>query len=583
MKLLERQEDLVSSIENLRKETDMEHQRLSSKATMLQETLKHMEYLNKLRTTVQLESFHRLDVLSKALLDLEAKREFLHPLFDGTTATLDKFSAINDAFNLLKSTMETAFGQLPNFFANVARESYSTDMLCAQITEAMTSFSGMASIARKSITSKQNGVFHPLRRLPEEMLIQIFEHCAEEEAQEWCEHAGGSPPNPKFLTRMAGVCGRWRSIILSCPRLWRRVLAPAYVTRRQMHTTYSSHDHTTERGIEHFRRALQLCKGVNLELTIPAQFVFPPDVDITTLEVRRLGILDAGRAWPPVLPSPNHLWLGQLAATIITWKEIPLSVLSNTSKITSVGFRPTFPSPISTVTHLVLCGLQPPLYFNYLLFSLPQLVILDAKDARLPHRLGITIPRAQIHSQLRTLGVDWTGLKFLEQSLVEGLRLPNLHLFEIANIGSENFATEYPSIPTHLSRHVTHVGIFGIFEICGGVGGEGVHTFIETFPHLGILSLHGAVTKPALQALCRAATSEGDNGGLKCSIPKTVQTIMICDYQGDGGAIHQRLQEIHASPAPNGESIKIIFQDCLNIRLDIRKELCRSQTTQPTG
>ena len=425
MKLLERQEDLVSSIENLRKETDMEHQRLSSKATMLQETLKHMEYLNKLRTTVQLESFHRLDVLSKALLDLEAKREFLHPLFDGTTATLDKFSAINDAFNLLKSTMETAFGQLPNFFANVARESYSTDMLCAQITEAMTSFSGMAGIARKSITSKQNGVFHPLRRLPEEVLIQILEHCAEEEAQEWCEHAGGSPPNPKFLTRMAGVCERWRSIVLSCPRLWRRVLAPVYVPRPQMHTTHSFRGRTTERGIEHFRRALQLCKGVNLELTIPARFVFPPDVDITTLEVRRLGILDVGGAWPPGLPSPNHLWLGGCAAAGTTLMSIPLSVLSNTSKITGSGVYPIFRSPISTVTHLVLCGPQPPFSLKSLLCSLPQLVVLDAKDARFLDRLTInmSVVRLHIHSQLRTLGVDWTGLKYLEQVLVEGLLL----------------------------------------------------------------------------------------------------------------------------------------------------------------
>jgi hypothetical protein len=173
MKLLERQESLVSSIESVRMETDAEQHRLSCKATMLKETLKHMEHLNRLRVTVQLESFHRLDVLSKALLDMETKRDFLHPLFDGTTAILDSFSAVNEAFNHLKSTIETAFGQLPNFFATVARESYSTDMLCAQITDAMNSFSGMASIARRSITNKQHGVLHPLRRLPEEILLQI--------------------------------------------------------------------------------------------------------------------------------------------------------------------------------------------------------------------------------------------------------------------------------------------------------------------------------------------------------------------------------------------------------------------------
>ena len=577
MKLLGRQENLALSIENLRKETDVEHQRLSSKAVMLQETLKHMEYLNRLRATVQSESFHWLDVLSKALLDLEAKRAFLHPLLDGTTATLDSFSAINDAFNLLRSTMETAFGQLPNFFANVARESYSTDMLCAQITDTMTSFSGMASIARKSITNKRNGVLHPLRRLPKATLLQIFEQGADEEAQEWCKFFRNSPPNPKFLTRVAGVCRDWRSIALNSPQLWRRVLAPAYVEDYGKESILRLLGPAVERGIDHFRRALQLCKGVNLDLTIPAQFTFPPDVDITTLEVRYLGILDAGQAlqaWPPVLPSPKHFWLGQSVVGNALSRSIPHSVLSNTSKITSYSLSLVFSSPISTVTHLVLCGLHSTLRFNDLLCFLPQLVILDAKDARLSHWPGNTIPQPHIHSQLRTLGVDWTGLNYLEQALVEGLRLPNLHLFEIANIDSTHLATEYPSIPTHLGGQITHVGIFGIFGIYGGVGGEALHAYIDIFPHLDTLSLHGTVTKPALQALCRAATSDEDNGDLKCSMPKTVQTVMICDYQEDGEAIHQRLQEIHASPAPNGEGIKIIFQDCLNIRLDIRKELC---------
>ena len=490
MKLLERQENLVLSIEDLRKETDVEHQRLSSKATMLQETLKHMEYLKRLRATVQSESFHWLDVLSKALLDLEAKREFLHPLFDGTTATLDSFSAIDDAFNLLKSTMETAFGQLPNFFANVARESYSTDMLRAQITDAMTSFSGMASIARESIAIKQNGVLHPLRRLPKSTLIQIFEQGADEEAQAWCEFFRKSPPNSKFLTRVTGVCRHWRSIALSSPQLWRRVLAPAYVENYGKHGICRVAGPPIERGIHHFRRVLQLCKGVNLDLTIPAQFPFPPDVDITTLEVRYLGILDAGQvrqAWPPVLPSPKHFWLGQPSVGNALSRNIPHSVLSNTSKVTSSSISLVFSSPISTVTHLVLCGLHSTLRFNDILCSLPQLVILDAKDARLSHWPRNTIPRSHIHSQLRTLGVDWTGLKYLEQALVEGLRLPNLHLFEIANIDSEHLATEYPSIPTHLGGHIAHVGIFGTFGIYGGVG-EALHTFIDIFPHLDTLS-----------------------------------------------------------------------------------------------
>src|SRR5258706_1139695 len=217
MTLLERQEGLVLSIENLQKETDAEHQRLSSKAAMLRDALKHMEYLNRLRVTIRSEGFIWLDQLSKAISDMEAKRAFLRPLFNGATTILDGFSAVNDAFDRLKSRIETAFSQLPDFFAKVAWESYSVDMLCAQTTDAIASFSSMATIAQRSIANKQNGVLHPLRRLPEEMLIQIFECGADEEAQEWLRYFGGVPPNPRFLTRIAGVCRRWRSIALSCP------------------------------------------------------------------------------------------------------------------------------------------------------------------------------------------------------------------------------------------------------------------------------------------------------------------------------------------------------------------------------
>jgi len=574
MELLEEQESLVSSIERLRIEKGAEHQRLSSKGTMLQETLKHMEYLNELGRTIQSECFHQLDTLSKALLDMETKRDFLRPLFDGTAATLDSLTAVNDAITLLKSTIETAFGQLPNFFAVVARESYSTEMLCTQITNAITSFSGMANIARRSITYQQNGVLHPLRRLPEEILLQIFERCADDEAQQWFEYGWSLAPNPKFPTRMAGVCRRWRNIALSCPRLWRRVLAPTSVTRVTMSGVY-----TIERGIDHFRLGLQLCKWVNLELAIPDQFTFPPDIDITTLEVQCLSILYASRSWPPVLPSPTQLWLGHAPANGAVSMEIPLSLLSNTSHITSFCISPTFAGPISTVTHLVLSGQHSTLPLNALLRSLPRLVILDAKGARVLNMPVINPPQPNIHSQLRTFGVDGTGLAFLEQALVEGLRLPKLHLFEIANIGSEHLASKYPSIPTEMSRYITHLGIFGA---CG-VDREALHTFIDIFTHLDTLSLHGAVTEPTLQTLCRATNSDGDNGGLKCSIPKTVQSVIICDYQGDGESIHQRLHEIHASPASSGESIKIAFQDCLNIRPDIRKELCSSQAIQLTG
>ncbi len=259
--------------------------------------------------------------------------------------------------------------------------------------------------------------------------------------------------------------------------------------------------------------------------------------------MRRLSILDARQTWPLVLPSPKHLWLGQAATNGQLSREIPLSFLSNTSKITSSSISLRFASPISTVTHLVLCGDHATLPLNALLRSLPQLVILDAKDARIFNTPGINLVQANIHSQLRTFGIDGTSLAFLEQALVEGLRLPNLRLFEIANIDSGHYAANYPSISTHMSRHTTHLGIFGTCKVAG----EALRTFIDIFPNLDTLSLHGTVTELALQVLCRAASSGGDNGGLECPMPRTVQSVMICDYHEDGEA--NRYTQVHPRAA----------------------------------
>jgi hypothetical protein len=160
------------------------------------------------------------------------------------------------------------------------------------------------------------------------------------------------------------------------------------------------------------------------------------------------------------------------------------------------------------------------------------LVIFDAKDAYISNTPGVNPVQLITHCQLRTFGVDGSGLAFLEQAVVEGLRLPSLRLFEIANIDSEQFATNYPSISTYMSEQITHLGVFGT----GRVAREALRTFIDTFPRLDTLSLHGAATEPALQALYRPPTSDGDNGGFNYMLPKGIQRVMICDYQrGWGG------------------------------------------------
>ena len=578
--LLEQQQGTVAFIEGLRKQCDTEHQRLSLKATILKETLDSLKILNEKGSKLRSDGIPLLDASSKELLGLRAKRDFLHPLFTDATTLLDGFSALSDAIDLLKSTLEISLGQLENFFPVVAREFYSTEMLCTQTADAITSFSSMASIAQQSIAFKQNGVLHPLRRLPGELLVQIFDCCADEEAQTWIDCSGCVPQTPEVLTRIAGVCSRWRSIASSHPELWRRLLAPKLVTTSAYDGPYGrSRQCITERGTNQFRHAHQLCQGAKVDLTIPTQFKFPPDIAIKVLELGHLNLLNANETWPPVFPSPKHLWLGQPTTTAVLSREIPLSLVSNTSKITSSSISLTFASPVFTMTHLVLCGNHTTLPVNALLCSLPRLVIFDVKDAHFSLTPSVNTEQPNTHSQLRTFGVGRTGLAFLERAVLEGLRLPSLRLFEIADIDSGQAATNYPSMATLMSEQITHLGVFGT----GHVAIEALRTFIDTFPRLDTLSSHSAATEPALQALYCPSSGNGDNGALNYLLPKGVQKVMVCDYHGDGEAIYQRLYEMRADAASNGKDVEIIFKDCPNIRPDIRKKCCSSLVVQQTG
>jgi hypothetical protein len=579
MKLLEQQKSMVSFIEKFQMENDAEHERLSCKIMTLQETLNSMENLNELGLTIQSDSIAVLDALSKEFLALEAKRDFLHSLFPETTSFLSSFSAVSGAINLLKSTLETYLGQLQSFFTIVAQEFYSTEMLREETAGAIAYFSDIVKSAHNTISSKQNGFFHPLRKLPEETLVQIFDHCADEEAQEWLKCFDSASHNSKVLTQLAGVCKRWRSTALSHPRLWCRLLAPATVTEMYRVGPHAYFQRKLyEKGVDHFRHALPLCQGGNIELTIPTGVIFPTEIDLTTLKVERLNLLNACQIWPPVFPSPKHLWLGQPPKNEALSREIPLSLISNTSKITSFSISLTFPSPIDTITHLVLGGQQHVLFLNALLRSLPCLVMLYAKDACLSSAPLADSVQSNVHSHLRTIGVDGSGVEFLEQALVEGLRLPNLHFFEVANPEMWHLATTYPSISTHMSGSITHLGIFGT-EV---IDVEALRVFVGIFPHLDTLSLHGAATEPALQALHCATSSDGGSD-VNYSVPEAVRCLMIYDYQGNGEAIHQQLREIRADEGRNCESIKVIFQDCLNIRPDIRKDLCSSPAIKQTG
>ncbi|KAJ7196787.1 hypothetical protein GGX14DRAFT_574602 [Mycena pura] len=60
-----------------------------------------------------------------------------------------------------------------------------------------------------------------VRRLPTDILGEIFSHFVEANDQDYMPSLAGSP---RRLRHLVGVCDRWRKIALASPLLWRHVV-----------------------------------------------------------------------------------------------------------------------------------------------------------------------------------------------------------------------------------------------------------------------------------------------------------------------------------------------------------------------
>jgi len=70
---------------------------------------------------------------------------------------------------------------------------------------------------QKNVVASSEGFLHPIRRLPTEILQQIFEECIDAEAAEWFLDPTRPPTLLKSATRIAGTCRSWRTIAQQTP------------------------------------------------------------------------------------------------------------------------------------------------------------------------------------------------------------------------------------------------------------------------------------------------------------------------------------------------------------------------------
>ena len=423
---------------------------------------------------------------------------------------------------------------------------------------------------QENIVVRSKGFLHPICRLPTEILQQIFEECVDVEAAEWFVDPTRPPTILKSATRIAGTCRSWYAIARQTPRMWNRLSAPIReVSFRKNEKIY------TTAGREVFSRSLRLCGNIPLEVTIPEYVLTRTLETFMVLKIDRLNIYDmrrfALRAHPS--PSPRHLWVGSGDSDHTYTQVLPSTLISRTTTITVHNITVAIPEGSNLVTQLILCGVQDGFRLTSLLESLPCLTKLDASRALVVDHYEQD-HRALTHQNLRHLRLSISCMNALKEYLADGLQLPNLSCFGLANHPVSRSKrcdplhytpASFPSVFARLPTTVTSLEVHGN----DAVTPSSASSLIKTFYRIDTISTYGSAAGVIPRALCRTRDMpEGEKPSEKESLPRSIQALHIHDYLGDGEDLYPALHQVYNDTGP----IEIFFDDCPNILPTIRRE-----------
>jgi hypothetical protein len=425
----------------------------------------------------------------------------------------------------------------------------------------ISSFSSVIDQIQKSIKDKKEGILHPIRRLPTEILLHIFEDCVNDEIDEYHRN----PPSifeacPTMALCLASVCSRWRDILLGTPHLWRHL-------RLRAPTQFGSPG-----ARNHFQNYLDRCRGSAIELTIPSGGEFSDDLLPDTITVQRLNLSEDIQQWP-IVPSPIHLWLYCPAPASIC--VIPTYLISRTTHLTVCNVGILLQEDFQSLTRLEICGVHPAFGFTRMISQSPHLTDLDLIKSEIQGATFVT-PVSLTHLHLRYLGLSRGWINRLESALSSGLHLPQLRHLKLSDITSEYIATKYPHISAQLGATVVRLDFQG--EDCSL---DATRSFVDAFRKINTIGCYGTVTETVLRAIYEVRLSRVPTPGEltnRCTreifhtIPKGLDVVIICNYEGEGRKIEQQLQMMRQNPAADTQPINVVFENCLNILSRIRRE-----------
>jgi len=558
---------------------------MADKCATLQRTIISTHAIRDAGSQAQYSNDSFIDRLTTELTAQESDISTLSDCLPSTSTFLRGWETVKDAAIALQVALVEQLNSIDQHATAVEEELEVTKELNGHMPHSIGAFSITIEKVQKDIVARSKGFLHPIRRLPAEILQQIFEECVDDEAAEWFVDPTRPPTILQSATRIAGTCRSWRTIAQQTPRMWNRLRAPIRVEsfRSNKEIIYSTF------GREAFCESLRLCGSIPLEVTIPNNVSNLEEFNFVSLEVDRLNFYDIRHYdWTfyrfdtcqPSFPSPRHLWVGHGDRDSSYTHMLSSSLISRTTTITAHNVAVSIPKGSNFVTQLVLCGAQNWLRISSLLESVPYLTQLDAGRV-LVWGHSEQDHRALTHQKLKHLRIPISFMRALEGCLAGGLQLPNLNCFGLASHSESELGRDdplhytpssFPSVSSQLPITVTHLEVHGDHAVTP----SSTSSLIETFYKIDTISTYGSAVGAILLALCRTRDMpEGEKQSEKGSLPRSIQALHIHDYLGDGGDLHPALHQIYNDTKP----IKIFFENCPNVLPKIRRKFTHVGTT----
>lgn len=551
-KIVAQQETMITHLQELQAGNLTDHARLDENTVVLQSTMESTKSLRDVGLQIRDQISPLFARLERELSLQESNEITLSSLFPSSTVFLRDWKRVKDAIAALLLALVNPIESTDDHLYSVAEELHSMETVRDQMSDAITTLHTMIQTGSQSIAAKRQGVLHPLRRVPNELLLTIFHTCVEVETDEIRRRLPHTPL-PHAPINLAGVCTRWRRVALQTPRLWSYIHAPCLSRSSSVYYT----------GEGHFENFLSRSQGSSIELTLLERSKPVTHRSLNTADLRRLNIHNPRDIWPPFLPSPEHLWVGQSDNDPPLKRVVPLALLSRTTRVTSSNIHLSFPEDVRSVKTVIMRGSQSGPFFGSLMRKLPELQHLDLRGLHLGH-IDTTFNRNLSHTNLSSLAIPASALSMVDLYIGRGLRLPALrHLALDGLIGypGPHLASHFPQLLSHLKTTVTTL------EITGASRFEFVHSWVDALG-ASIDSLVACGRGPVMlviDALCQSHHPDSTPHTAPGITLKRNMSLVISEYPDGGMEIYQRLEIVWNLYNSEDRSMKIVFDHCINV------------------